>query len=88
MTELAPGSVTTADLYRELVGLRGDMGKVLVRMERVDTVNAAAEEIHRDHETRLRVLEGFRWKLFGASCAASALVGAVVSLAGVVLSHR
>jgi hypothetical protein len=79
MNELPPGSVTTADLYRELIGLRGDLGRALLRLERLDTVNSTAEEIHRDHEQRLRSLETFRWKLAGACLLVSGAAGVLAA---------
>lgn len=79
MSELSPGSVTTADLYRELIGLRGDLGRALLRLERLDTVNSTAEEIHRDHEVRLRALEAFRWKLAGACLLVSGGAGVLAA---------
>jgi hypothetical protein len=79
MSELPPGSVTTADLYRELVGLRGDLSALAIRFERVDVVNTAAEAVHADHENRLRALEAFRWKLIGGCVLVSAVAGAAAS---------
>lgn len=80
MTELAPGSVTTADLYRELVGLRGDLSTLAIRFERIDVVNLEAERIHADHEQRLRILEAFRWKLAGACLLLSGAAGVLAAL--------
>ena len=57
MTDIAPGSVTIADLYRELLAMRTDVTQALSRLERVDERNHAAERVQDDHETRLRVLE-------------------------------
>jgi hypothetical protein len=79
VSELSPGSVTTADLYRELVGLRGDLSALAIRFERVDVVNTAAEAVHNDHEMRLRALEAFRWKLIGACLLVSVIAGAAGS---------
>jgi hypothetical protein len=86
--DLAPGQVTTADLYRELVGLRGDLSKIAVQLEHVDTVNQAADHIHSDHEARIRVLEAARWKLVGACCVVSAAAGSAVSLLGTLAGHH
>jgi hypothetical protein len=66
---IPPGAVTTADLYRELVGIRTDMAKNLVRLE----VGAAVDT---DHETRIRQLERFRYLLLGATIVVSAAVSA------------
>jgi hypothetical protein len=69
---IPPGAVTTADLYRELVTIRTDVVRAMTRLENAD-------EIHRDHEGRLRSLEQFKWKLLGAVLAGSAAVSALVS---------
>ena len=75
MTELSPGSVTVADLYRELVGMRADVVKALTRIEVIDAANSNADRIHNDHETRIRYLEAVRWKLAGASLVLGAIAG-------------
>jgi hypothetical protein len=79
VSEVPPGSVTTADLYRELVGLRSDLSALAIRFERVAVVNTAAELARADHETRIRALEAFRWKLIGACVLVSAAAGAAAS---------
>jgi len=84
MTEIAPGAVTTADLYRELVGMRQDITKALTRIEVIDSRNNDADKLHSDHESRLRALEAFRWKVTGIAVASSAVVGTV---SGVVAAH-
>ena len=86
--ELAPGSVTVADLYRELIGLRSDIVRALTRVERIDTVNQAADEIHRDHEMRLRGLESFRWKLAGACLTLGAVAGGGAAWVGLAIAHH
>ncbi len=88
MNELAPGTVTVADLYRELTGLRTDVGKALIRLEHVDTVNQAAEQLHSDHEARLRVLESFRWKAAGAAAVAGAAAGGLSAWAAILSARR
>jgi len=85
--ELAPGQVTTADLYRELVGLRGDVSKVLIRQERVELVNQLADQIHADHENRIRALETARAKLVGACLAGSAVMGTAAGWIAIGLHH-
>lgn len=52
-----PTQVTAADLYRELVGMRSDLGRVLTHQEAVDVRNKNADSIHIDHESRIRLLE-------------------------------
>jgi hypothetical protein len=82
MSELAPGAVTTADLYRELVGMRADIVKALTRVEVIDTRTTADEAMRQDHEMRIRGLEAFRWKLTGVAVLASAASGYAGYLVG------
>ena len=63
------GAVTTADLYRELIGMRTDVTKALTRQEIADKERA-------DHEARIRALERFRYVLLGATVVVSAGVSA------------
>lgn len=81
MTELAPAAVTTADLYRELVGMRTDVTKALTRIEVIDSRNTDADKIHADFEARLRMLEAFRWKLTGVVLFVSMAAGVVSGIA-------
>ena len=64
------GAVTTADLYRELIGMRVDVARALTKLD-------AAAAIDSDHEQRLRALERFRFTLLGASVVASAVFSAL-----------
>jgi len=80
MTELIPGQVTVADLYRELTGMRRDLAEVI-------TGNRLAEERHninvKDHERydrRLRKLELGWAKLLGAAAAVSVAVSLITAL--------
>jgi hypothetical protein len=66
------GAVTTADLYRELIGMRADLVRTMTKLETADI-------IHTDHEARLRVLEQFKWKLAGALLVGSSGVSVLVS---------
>ena len=83
MSDLVQGSVTIADLYRELVGMRSDLTRVLAHQEATDLLNHNAEQIHADHETRLRMLERFRYTLAGLAIVGGAASGYV----GYVLGH-
>lgn len=83
MTDLAPGAVTIADLYREMVGMRADVIKALTRIEVLDTRNTSADAIHADVEARLRVLERFRYTLAGLAI----IGGAGAGWAGYLLGH-
>ena len=83
MTDLVAGSITVADLYRELVGMRSDLARVLAHQEATDLINRSAEQIHADHEARLRALERFRFTLGGLAVVGGAVAGYV----GYVLGH-
>ncbi len=83
MTEIPGGVITVKDLLDELKGLRGDLTRVLVHMESVDTRNQGADRVHADHEVRLRALERFRYTLAGLAV----IGGAVSGYAGYVLGH-
>jgi hypothetical protein len=48
--------VTSKDIYREVLKLVG-------HMEGIDARNKVADEIHRDHEARIRLLERWRYGL-------------------------
>ena len=71
--DLAPGVITAADIYRELVDLR-------VRLAVIENQNTTAERVHSDHEIRLRSVERFRWILFGASTVIGSAAGVVSAL--------
>jgi hypothetical protein len=73
--ELPAGQVTIADLYRELSGMRSDIGRALTKMEVIESRNTDAEQLHRDHELRIRQLEAFRWKLAGIAIVAAIIIG-------------
>lgn len=54
MTDDEEPLVTSKDVYREVVRLVG-------HMEGIDSRNRVADEIHKDHEVRLRMLERWRY---------------------------
>jgi hypothetical protein len=82
MTELSTGTVTIGDLYRELVGMRSDLTRVLAHQEATDLINRSADAIHADHETRIRMLERFRYTLAGLAVIGGAASGWVGYLLG------
>lgn len=57
MTEIPSAQVTIADLYRALVDMHTDVTRVLTKMERVDERNHQADQLHADHEGRIRTAE-------------------------------
>lgn len=84
MSELGPGIVTVADIYREVIAMRADVGRALTRVEVIDSRNSDADKLHGDHEVRIRQLEAFRWKLTGLAVSLSLIAGAV---SGVIANH-
>ena len=81
MSEMQAAQVTIGDLYRELVGMRGDLTRSLGKLEVMESRHGDADRIHADHESRLRTaeaalptglegrmmaLEKFRWQIAGA----------------------
>ena len=62
--EIPPGSVTTADVYRKLE----DISVSVIRMEE-------RVRVLPDFESRLRILERFRYSLMGAAVLAGTLAG-------------
>lgn len=75
MTEMMPGNVTLADLFRVMSAMQADVAKVATRLEVLDSQNRSAEDIHRDHEQRMRALEAFKWKLVGVAIATGVTSG-------------
>lgn len=75
------------EILSELRGMRADMGEVRITMVRIEqeVITASKEGERRqksidDHETRIRVLEAFKWKLVGVGIAAGGVAGAVSAL--------
>jgi hypothetical protein len=84
VSELGAGTVTVADIYREVIGMRTDVQRALTRVEVIDAKNANADQIHADHESRIRQLEVFRWKLTGLSVVLGMVAGVV---SGIIANH-
>lgn len=82
MSELQPGTVTVADLYREMSGMRAEVGSALTELKVIAERNKGADQIHTDHETRIRMLERFRWTLAGVSLAGGGIAGYIGYLLG------
>jgi len=76
---LPAGTVTIADLYREITGMRADVARALTRIEVIDSRNADADKLHLDHETRLRSLEQARWKAAGVAAVVAVLCSGLVT---------
>lgn len=88
MNEIPAGSVTIADLFRVMTEMRNDVGNALTRLEVISSRNQAADQLHRDHETRIRAIESWRWRAAGAATAAGLLAGGLGSWAGLILSRK
>lgn len=70
------GQVTIADLFRVMNGIQLDLREALTKLQVIDTRNVGADEMQRDHEVRLRLLESFRYKMAGAATLAGVFAGA------------
>lgn len=54
---MTAGAVTLADLFRVLSAIQGEMTKLATRLEVINSRNEHADDVDRDHETRIRGLE-------------------------------
>ena len=72
--------ITTADLYREVTGMRAEVGAALTRLAVIETRNGLADAAHADQEARIRALERFRYSLLGASVLAGSLAGIISAI--------
>jgi hypothetical protein len=73
VTELPPGVITSADLYRKMEDLQVSVVKALGKIDVFD------QNIG-DHEGRLRRLESFKYALMGAATLAGAASGVISNL--------
>lgn len=69
-------------IAKDLSAMRAEVAKALTHLEVVDTRNLAAEQLHADHETRLRLLERFRYTLAGMAVIGGVLSGFIGDLIG------
>lgn len=69
-------------IAQDVSALRVDVGKALTRLELVDQRNKISDADHVDFETRLRILERFRWTVTGVSLVAGFASGFVGYLLG------
>lgn len=75
MADLPAGQVTLADLFHVLTAIQTNLATMSTKLEVIDSRNKSADAIHSDHESRLRALEAFRWKLAGLAVALGILAG-------------
>lgn len=73
MTELAPGSITTADLFRELTAMT-------VKLAVIEAQTLDGQHQRADHEIRLRSLERRWWAAFGFASAIGSASGIIAAL--------
>lgn len=74
MSEMTAGSVTVADLYKEIVQVRNDIGAVAVGVRLAEERHITNVNIHDDHERRVRALERSWWRAAGAAAVISVAV--------------
>jgi len=80
MAELPAGQVTVADLYREMVEVRNQIGNLVTGFTLAEERHKNDQEVHRDHERRIRGLERGWWKISGAAAAISVIVSLLTAL--------
>jgi hypothetical protein len=72
--------ITAADLYREVTGMRAEVGAALTKLAVIETRNGMFDRELSDQEVRLRALERFRYSLMGAAVLAGTLAGFVSAI--------
>lgn len=79
MVDIPGGQVTLADLFRVMSAMQLDVSKVATKLEVIDARNKNADQLHADHEQRIRTLEAFRWKIVGLALMLSILTSALIA---------
>ena len=79
MVDIPGGQVTLADLFRVMSAMQLDVSKVATKLEVIDARNKNADQLHADHEQRIRTLEQFRWKILGLALAISIVVSLLIA---------
>jgi len=74
VSEIPSGQVTVADLYKEVVQVRQDIGTVAIGVRLAEERHLTNVTIHEDHERRLRALERAWLKAAGAAAVVSVVV--------------
>ena len=73
---------TQGTIGSDVSAVRSEVGKAITRLEVIETRNRTADLLHSDHETRIRLLERFRYTLAGMAILAGVLAGLVGSWIG------
>jgi hypothetical protein len=68
-------SFVLTQIQQDIVMLRNDVAKALAHLDVIDSKSTAANEIQKDHEVRLRLLERFRWTILGFTIMGNTLAG-------------
>lgn len=71
-----------ATIQQDVSALRANVGQALTHIEVIGQRNKTADELHRDYEARLRLLERFRWTIGGVALVAGFLSGFLGYLLG------
>jgi hypothetical protein len=62
-------------IQQDIAMLRNDVAKALTHLEVIDAKSTVTNEIQKDHEERLRLLERFRWTILGFAILGNTLAG-------------
>lgn len=88
MPEISPGSITLADIFNLLSGMRTDIARALERIAAIDERNRNADlsilgvrDAVTRADRRISMLEAYRWRVSGAV----ALLTLLVTVFGTVL---
>lgn len=66
----------------DVSALRAEITKAVTHLEVVEARNRTADQLSRDHETRIRMLERFRYTLAGMAVIGGILAGFIGDLIG------
>lgn len=74
---MAVATVSVLDIFAKVVEIQVELGKINTRLDDIP-----------DHETRIRVLEQTRARLYGACAVLAVIAGGGAGWLAVILSHR
>jgi len=78
--------ITAADLYREVTGMRAEVGAALTKLAVIEARNGMYDRELSDQEVRLRALERFRYSLMRAAVLAGMLAGTLAGFISPILT--